>query len=470
MAKTKSFSETITYGHAKAGGLVARSLTPIADRSSKPKANAPKALKPFSEKISTGSEFSVFKAQASQSGVFQEGMGSTWWKRAFKLFNLGYSWTEITEACALSYLGPREFEKTDRMALTELGRTGYEKFKAARKRDQKLLQIGWPELHGDPGTKVREDKKVPETKAPEMSWKMRQALEKAGLRDPGIKITPRMVREPEIKLIPSDYEGGETFRFAVNNKKVLPNAPEVGSESRAGAFRVAVDRIKGSRLGATDGDIGAAIKLFWNRGGYDLSPTQKKILQTGWPHLVGPPGQDIEVKYYANPGVNISAIKNNYAKPVSPEYKELRTLQSMGFFEMSKEEKAQIIKERRLNYVGYYLPLTTEEKEVLVSKGYTPDQAKKISARANRRPEEGYTRHRDPRKFAVGSWERQLISWIGFIDLDSRGLPHEMFPTGIAGPTTATTALKVTMPIRAAEVVNPRIPRGNNYHSSIGWY
>ena len=392
-------------------------------------------------------------------------MGSTWWRRALKLLDLGYTWTEITEACAHSYLGPRESEKTDVMAAKELGKTGYKKFQATAKRDRKLLQIGWPEFHGDPGKRVYKKAKAPEEEAPEMSWKMKQALKKAKLLPGnGTKITPEMARTPEVKIELPKYEDGETFRYATHNKKILPNAPEEGSESRAGAFRAAIDRIKGSKLGAKDGDIGAAIKLFWNRGGYDLSPSQKKILQTGWPHLVGPPGQDVEVKFYANPKVNISAIKNFYPRPVSPDYDELRTLQDMGFFEMSKEEKARIVKQRKLNYVGYYLPLTEEEKAVLVKRGYTSEQAKRISSRAGRAPEDGYTRYRDPNEFDPGSWERQMISWIGFIDLDERGLPHEVFPTG-------TTALKVTIPIiKTAAEVNPLAPRGNNYHPSVGWY
>lgn len=420
----KAFSDRVSTGRGASGtssrGAYSKQISTGAGSQLREK---PKS---FSDDIETGPKIDFHSDGLIKFGEFKYTdlqHVSPWWQHAFGLLKKGYSWEDITAACNYSYLGPESQRSLRGQAAQALGWKTTEKLLGSKEiLHQEILQEGWPELHG----------------------KLGEPFVFAGM-----KIEPVEEKKPARKKL------REVIRAERARKEILPAAPEADSEWNPSAFLSATKRIKNQLSGITDGDIAAALEIYWNEsGGSGLSPEQKNILQTGWPHVLGPPGRNIPVKRYWNP-VARGSVQDLYPKKMCPEYSVLQRLRDeYNFFSKTFVERKAILKDLGIDFAGYYYSLTRQEKELIKKQlgamGIKDAVINRVSALFSRAPDPGYTRHRDPTAFPSQSLERKLISWFGFVDLDENGNVHDAFPLLYSD--------------------SPRIPRGSNYHPKVGWY
>ena len=333
-----------------------------------------KSLSPFSKTIST---INWLPDQFQELGyVYTKLKRFPWWEAAFDLFKKQkVSWKEIMDAAKFSYAGRSSASEMKRTAKKELGDINAQFYINKQRRWARILQAGWPELHGKPG---------------------------------------------------------ESFRFAQHNEQILPVAPEPGSLSST--FFKTVERIKKTSRKIMDGDIAAALEIYYREGiTADLSPDQTTILQTGWPHLLGPPGQGIPIEKY-HP--DAAQLKNMFPEGTTPDYQTLKILREKGFFEKSQDEKNAIIEETGIYIKGYFQPISPEAIQILIARGFGKTDVARLKALNKKGPETGYTRYTDPDKLPrellgekYADWAEFMVRIAGFIDLsdDVTKAPHQVF-------------------------------------------
>jgi len=330
-------------------------------------------LKPFSETISADND------DIQEQNYFQElkfkyttlEQDSSWWKVATKLHKeKGVPWQDIIDATRFSYDG--RSHAVDMLEGVKRASFYIEK----QRRWARILQVGWKEKHGEPGT---------------------------------------------------------PFKFARNDKSILP--PRTG-ESVDSTFWSVVTRIRkqfGKKI--TDGDIAAALELYSRSGFAYLSTDQITILQTGWPHLFGPPGRNIPIARYHPDALQIS---NRFPEGTIPDYKTLKMLKDKhNFFDKPIAERKKILAQTEIYIKGYAIPMTAQTQTILEDKGFTKNEIKGIRILGKRSPDPGYKRYTKPDELPMEiteageiwrGWIKELIEIIGFVDL-TNDLNRSLHPT-----------------------------------------
>lgn len=213
MERIKSFSEDITTGSEVPESPESNVETPTK--------SANNELRPFSEGISAGGKLEYSQPFTAFGDLWK--VGDEYYKRAIAAAKkVGMSYTDAWDIAWVSYLGQ----------MTPLKQK-------ARPTWVELLQTGWPEIHGKPGS---------------------------------------------------------PFKEGTGNTRLLPPDPEhkIGGEraKTSSALREKVGRLKRD-LKVSDAHIGWAVyQAMVNAGPYKAGTITSKILQHGWPNLYGPPGAE----------------------------------------------------------------------------------------------------------------------------------------------------------------------------------